>query len=518
MRPIDYFLRSASLSTNDVFLKDYKTEYSYKSAEVKIRLIAQALQARGLKQDDSVAVYSPNNADAVICIFSAILAGASWVPVNIRNSVKSNIDYMKYVSTKWLFFDSSLETEIDSYMDKLTFLNQSICIDKNIEKHSSVEDFIRTSADYHINDSLDPFGSPDSIFSRWPTGGTTGPSKGVEMKNSNIVTMFELGIKHYIGTREKDIVHLAVAPITHAAGLLIGIFSACKGLNIIHENFNAEQVLLEIERSKVTHIFLPPTAFYDLIDHAQRFKFDTSSLRQILIAAAPVATAKLKQGVDLFGPVVAQCYGQAEAPMLISMLSAKDIADSIRGDNSNRLASCGQVTSCTDVAILDDAGQPQPNYEKGEICVRGPLVTAGYYNKPEETEEVRTFGWHHTGDIGYLDDENYLYIVDRKKDMIITGGFNVFATEVEGPILELHEVLECAVVGLPDQKWGEAVTAVVRLKKDSKINDKEILQAIKPKLGSYKTPKYIFFWSSIPKTAVGKVDKKLIRQKLSKEL
>ena len=249
MRPIDYFLRSASLSTNDVFLKDYKTEYSYKSAEIKIRLIAQALQARGLKQDDSVAVYSPNNADAVICIFGAILAGASWVPVNIRNSVKSNIDYMKYVSTKWLFFDSSLETEIDSYEDKLTFLNQSICIDKNIEKHSSVEDFIRTSADYHINDPTDPFSSPDSVFSRWPTGGTTGPSKGVEMKNSNIVTMFELGIKHYIGTRERDIVHLAVAPITHAAGLLIGIFSACKGLNIIHENFNAIQVLQEIEKA-----------------------------------------------------------------------------------------------------------------------------------------------------------------------------------------------------------------------------------------------------------------------------
>ena len=150
--------------------------------------------------------------------------------------------------------------------------------------------------------------------------------------------------------------------------------------------------------------------------------------------------------------------------------------------------------------------------------MRGPLVTPGYYNKPEETEEARTFGWHHTGDIGYLDDENYLYIVDRKKDMIITGGFNVFATEVEGPILELNEVLECAVVGLPDEKWGEAVTAVVRLKKGSKINGNEILQAIKPKLGSYKTPKYIFFWSSIPKTAVGKVDKKLIRQKLAEEL
>ena len=516
MRPIDYFLRSAALSPDKIFLRDNFTEYSYKSAEVKIRQIAQALQAKGLKQNDSVAVYSPNKAEAVICIFGSILAGASWVPVNIRNSVGSNIDYMEYVYTKWLFFDSSLELEIRNHLDKLSFLNQLICVDKTLEDYSSIEEFTCDSVDYHINDLIDPFSLPDSIFSRWPTGGTTGPSKGVEMKNSNIVTMFELGIKHYIGMEETDVVHLAVAPITHAAGLLIGIFSACKGSNIIHENFDARQVLLEIERSKVTHIFLPPTAFYDLIDHAQRFKFDTSSLRQILIAAAPVATAKLKQGVEIFGPVVAQCYGQAEAPMLISMLSAKDIADSARGINSNRLASCGQVTSCTEVAILDDSGKSQPNYEKGEICVRGPLVTSGYFNKPNETKEVRSFGWHHTGDIGYLDDENYLYIVDRKKDMIITGGFNVFATEVEGPILELPEVLECAVIGLPDDKWGEAVTAVVRLKESSKINENEILRAVKPKLGSYKAPKNIFIWSSIPKTAVGKVDKKLIRQRLTR--
>ena len=139
--------------------------------------------------------------------------------------------------------------------------------------------------------------------------------------------------------------------------------------------------------------------------------------------------------------------------------------------------------------------------------MRGPLVTPGYYNKPEETEEARTFGWHHTGDIGYLDDENYLYIVDRKKDMIITGGFNVFATEVEGPILELNEVLECAVVGLPDEKWGEAVTAVVRLKKGSKINGNEILQAIKPKLGSYKTQNIFSFGLPFLKLQLGRLIK-----------
>ncbi len=516
MRPIDYFLRSASQSPEKIFLRDINTVYSYKSAETKIRQIAAAIQVQGLKKNDSVAVYSPNTADAVICIFGAMMAGASWVPVNIRNSIKTNIDYMEYVHTKWLFFDSFLELELTEKKHNLKSLRKAICIDKKLDEYLSVNEFCAQSDETLLSDLSDPFGAPDLIFSRWPTGGTTGPSKGVEMTNSNILTMFELGIKHYVGTNNENIVHLAVAPITHAAGLLIGIFSSSNGTTIIHENFNAEQVLIEIEKSKVTHIFLPPTAFYELIEKAQANNFDTSSLRQILIAAAPVATAKLKEGVKIFGAVISQCYGQAEAPMLIAMLTSYDISQAVKGIKAKRLSSCGKITSCTDVAILDELGRQQPIYEKGEICVRGPLVTPGYYKKPDETKEARTYGWHHTGDIGYLDEDNYLYIIDRKKDMIITGGFNVFATEVEGPILEIKGVLECAVVGLPDEKWGEAVTAVVRLTNEYILTTEDILREVRPKLGSYKTPKNIFIRTSIPKTAVGKTDKKLIRLELSK--
>ena len=515
MRPIDYFLRSASLSPEAIFLKDQFSEYTYRSAENMMRDISRAMIKIGLQPNDSVAVYSPNTADAVICIFGALMAGASWVPINIRNGVDTNIEYMEYVSTKWLFFHSGLEIELKTRQQKINYLNKAICIDKTLDEYISLKEFCEEIDESDIPDFSDPFGAPDAVFSRWPTGGTTGPSKGVEMKNSNIVTMFELGLKHYVGEDDKNIVHLAVAPITHAAGLLVGIFSACNGLNIVHENFNAKQVLFEIQRSKVTHIFLPPTAFYDLISAAKDNNFDTSSLRQILIAAAPVATAKLKQGVEVFGPVISQCYGQAEAPMLISMLPSNDIAQAIKGEKPNRLSSCGKVTSCTEVAILDDSGSRKSIYEKGEICVRGPLVTPGYFKKAEATNEVRTFGWHHTGDIGYLDEDNYLYIIDRKKDMIITGGFNVFATEIEEPILEIAGVLECAVVGLPDEKWGESVTAVVRLEENSTLLEEDILSVIKPKLGGYKTPKKIIIWPSIPKTAVGKIDKKLIRHQLT---
>ena len=150
--------------------------------------------------------------------------------------------------------------------------------------------------------------------------------------------------------------------------------------------------------------------------------------------------------------------------------------------------------------------------ERGEICCRGPLVTPGYFEKPEATEQARKFGWHHTGDVGYLDDDGYLYIVDRKKDMIITGGFNVFATEVEQPILAMAEVLECAVIGVPDDKWGEMITAVVVLKDGEALNAETVIDRCRPKLGGVKTPKAVEFWDAIPKTAVGKTDKKAIRK------
>ena len=199
--------------------------------------------------------------------------------------------------------------------------------------------------------------------------------------------------------------------------------------------------------------------------------------------------------------------------MLMSMLSPEVVAAAARGEHPERLNSCGKVTSNTLVAILDDDGRAMPLGERGEICCRGPLVTPGYFEKPEATAEARKFGWHHTGDVGYLDADGYLYIVDRKKDMIITGGFNVFATEVEAPILAMAEVLECAVIGVPDEKWGESIKAIVVLKAGESLSIDQIMARCRNKLGAMKAPKSVELWDAIPKTAVGKTDKKAIRAK-----
>ncbi len=511
MRPIDYFLRGARRHPDRAFLIGEDTTYTFAQASVLIDAVARGLYAAGFTLGDSIAVYSPNHPTAVIGVFAAMAAGGAWVPVNVRNAAASNGEYMAYTRTRWLFFHSSVAAEARAAMAVLPELKGSICLDRDDCGSPALASFCAAGAATPVPDWSDAFGSPGLAFSRWPTGGTTGPSKGVEMTNQNIVTMFELGLKHYVGPHTGDIVHLAVAPITHAAGVIIGIFGTEGGTTVVHAGFDAGAVLEAIAKHRVTHIFLPPTAYYALLEHPAASRTDTSSLRQLLIAAAPVSPDKFRRGVEIFGPVVCQCYGQAEVPMLVSMLAPAVVAAAARGEHPERLKSCGQITSCTEVTILDDDGRALARGERGEICCRGPLVTPGYYDRPEATAEARKYGWHHTGDIGYLDQDDYLYIVDRKKDMIITGGFNVFATEVEAPILAMPEVLECAVIGVPDDHWGESIKAIVVLKPGCVLSAETIVSRCKDKLGGVKTPKSVELWPAIPKTAVGKTDKKALR-------
>jgi fatty-acyl-CoA synthase len=456
-------------------------------------------------------VFSPNEPAAVVCILAVYRAGGAWVPVNVRNAPGSNAEYMAYVNTRWLFFHSSVIDAVEAIIPHLPDLKGAVCIDSGDTGHPALSEFCQPSDVTSVPDWSDPFSAPDTIFARWPTGGTTGPSKGVEISNRSICTMIELGLRHYIGEQTEGVVHLAVAPITHAAGVIISIYAGVGGKTVVLPQFDAIEVLRAIEKHRVTHIFLPPTAYYALLDEAEKSDYDTSSLRQLLIAAAPISPDKFRQGVEQFGPVLCQCFGQAEAPMLVSWLSPSVLAAAVAGNHPERIASCGQVTSPTQVAILDETGAEVPRGERGEICIRGPLVTPGYYKKPEDTAQARKFGWHHTGDVGTLDEYGFLYIVDRLKDMIITGGFNVFSAEVETPILALPEVLECAVIGIPDEKWGESIMAIVVLREGYSLTGQEIISRIREKLGGIKTPKSVEINDVIPKTNVGKTDKKALR-------
>ena len=236
-------------------------------------------------------------------------------------------------------------------------------------------------------------------------------------------------------------------------------------------------------------------------------KFDYSSLRVFLLAGSPVSPDKLKQGVEVFGPCLCQSYGQTEAPMLLTFLDARTVAAAAAGDHPGTIAQlwtgrrqrCGSPSWMMRAAFFRRA-------KPGEIVARGTLVSGGYYNLPEATAEIRQYGWHHTGDVGYIDEDGYVYIVDRKKDMIISGGFNVYCTEVEAGIMALPQVQECAVIGVPDEKWGEAVKAIVVLKNGVKpLTESEIIAALQGKTGRVKSPKSVEFVSRNSEDSSGEI-------------
>lgn len=198
--------------------------------------------------------------------------------------------------------------------------------------------------------------------------------------------------------------------------------------------------------------------------------------------------------------------------MLLTWLDARTVAAAAAGDHPERLGSCGKASSAVRLAVMDEEGRILPPHERGEIVARGALVTPGYYNMPEATAEIRAHGWHHTGDLGFVDEEGYFYIVDRKKDLIITGGFNVYCAEVEADVMALPQVLECAVIGVPDETWGEAVKAIIVLREGESLTEQAVIDHCKAKLGGVKSPKSVEFRKEILKTPAGKTDRKALRQ------
>ena len=511
MRAIDYFDKGAEAHPQRVAILDGETRISYQDARESTFRIARAMRASGLQGEEAAGIYSHNHASVLLCMWGIMRAGAVWVPINYRNAIDANVAYMNYVEMAWLFYHSNFHDSVVEIRSRVPSLRHCICLDRDDGDHPSLETFLNVARDTEDKDWGDPNGNIDRLVGLVPTGGTTGPAKGVRVTSLAWGTMAEMATHYWNGDCPEPVC-LNTAPLSHAAGVVAFTTAALGATNVIMPKFEALEVLRNIPRFKVTHLFLPPTAFYNLLSHPDVGKFDYSSLRVFLLAGSPVSPDKLKRGVEVFGPCLCQSYGQTEAPMLLTFLDQKTLAAAAAGDHPQRLASCGKPTSAVRLGIMDENGKILSARERGEIVARGSLVAGGYYKLPEATAEVRRYGWHHTGDIGSIDEDGYVYIVDRKKDMIITGGFNVFSVEVEAAIMALPQVHECAVIGVPHDVWGEAVKAFVVLKSGEFVTQEEVLQHCKSRLGGMKSPKSVEFRSEIPKTFAGKLDRKTLRE------
>jgi acyl-CoA synthetase (AMP-forming)/AMP-acid ligase II len=347
------------------------------------------------------------------------------------------------------------------------------------------------------------------VVTLFSSGGTTGAPKAVMMTNRCWETM-ALGCQ--ILLRADDPVHLVAAPMTHAAGGSALAYAAMGMSNVMLPGFDPVMVMEAIERHRVTHLFLPPTAIYRLLAHPEVRRHDYSSLRYFQCSSAPMATARLKEAVEVFGPVMINGFGQTETGLNGTVFPPAEIADAVARGDDRRLASVGRAGPTFRVEIMDDDGNILPPDTPGEIVMQSYQLFAGYYRNEAETLAARAHGWHHTGDIGIKDADGYLYVVDRKKDMIISGGFNVYPAEVERVVADHPAVQDCAVVGAPHEEWGEVVTAVVELKAGRSASADELIAFCRERLSGVKTPKAVQFITELPRSPVGKVLRRKVRE------
>jgi acyl-CoA synthetase (AMP-forming)/AMP-acid ligase II len=508
VRLTDFLDKGASLGPAAPCLTMAGQTRSYADVQRLSFAIARALARSGVRPGDKVAILSGNDPVAFCCVFGIARAGAVWCPVNPRNEAAENRELLDLFDCSCLIFQSAFTQLVGQIVPDLPKVTTLVCLDQAVPGAVTFASWLDGLPD-EPGQAAAPAGDVAMIAG---TGGTTGKPKGVLLTGHNIETMTALTLMSYPFSGRPT--YLALAPLTHAAGVLCFPIMTLGGEIVIMPAPDLAEFLALVGRHRVTHAFLPPTLIYMLLDHPRLPAADLTSLQCLWYGAAPMSAARLEQAIEAIGPVMGQLFGQTEAPMMISTMAP---ADHLHADGSlarERFASAGRPTPLVTVAIMNEQGMLLPAGERGEIVVRGPLVMAGYYKDTEATAEASRHGWHHTGDIGYLDSGNYLYIVDRAKDMIITGGFNVYSAEVEQALLAHPGVLDCAVIGLPDDKWGERVTAVIQPYPGQDPADEDIRTFVKARLGSVKAPKQVEVWPDLPRSKVGKVLKNEVKSRL----
>jgi fatty-acyl-CoA synthase len=515
MRLTDYLDKGASLSASAPCLTMNGRTRSYAEVQRLSWMIGSALARSGITPGDRVAVLSGNDPMAFACAFGVARAGAVWCPVNPGNEAVENSQLIRMLECSCLIFSGEFGSLAAQVAADVPGLRVLVCLDGGAPEAVPGAIGLRQwldRADY-LDASLPAAStSGDEVVMIAATGGTTGRPRGAMLTARNLETMTALTLVSYPFSGSP--VYLALASLSHAAGVLCLPVMTLGGEIVIMPKPDLAEFLELIGQYQATHAFLPPALIYRLLDHPDLAGADLSSLQCLWYGAGPMSSARLAQAVRTVGPVFGQLFGQAEAPLVICSMAP---AEYQRPDGSlalERFSSAGRPTPLTTVAIVNEDGLALPVGRRGEIVVRGPLVMAGYYADEKATAEAGRGGWHHTGDVGYFDAENYLYIVDRTRDVIITDGFSVYSAEVEHALLEHPAIQDCCVVGLPDPERGEQVTAVVQLRRGAHLTAAEVRAFATGRLDSVKAPVQAEFWVELPRSSLGKVLKTEVRAHL----
>lgn len=477
---------------------------SYREVRDHTSQLQQALESLGLGRGGRVAVLSANRPEVLSNIAAMQLAGCVGTPLHPLGSLDDHQHVLQAADIDALVFDPTVfGAHVAALSERLPGLQLLAFGPTGVG-----QDYLDLAAGFEPQPLVAPDISPDEVSSVNFTGGTTGAPKGV--MSTHRVTAYMTQIQLAEWEFPKRLRMLIATPLSHAAAAFLIPVLQKGGAFYVMQGFSPDAFFDLVEQHRITATMLVPVMLYFLLDSPRAATADMSSMETVFYGASPMNPARLADAIRLWGPVFYQFYGQSECPMVIANMRKSD-HDPARPE---RLAACGRPSPWVHVALMDADMNPVPRGEAGEVCVRGPLVMKGYRDMPEQTAEAFAGGWLHTGDIGRLDEDGFLYLVDRTSDMIVSGGFNVYPREVED-VLATHEaVAQVAVVGAPDDTWGEAVTAVVVLKSGFEATEAlaDALKAlVKAARGSVQAPKQVDFVPGIPLTAVGKPDKKALR-------
>jgi len=490
MLPIEHFFEAASRWPERIAVKDGDREITYGDLARQTTALASAFQSLDPKPQSRVGICAYNTVEHLLAWMATFAAGKTWIPLNPRNGTDELNRIIAETRPSIIVMDGDCLEKADP-QGTLKVIGKT---GENTGDEKNLADLC------HEFDGVQPTRhdlKPDDVQAIKFTGGSSGQPKGC----IQTYRVWETCITSMLAAFEFDGEdrHLIAAPMTHGANTLIMPTFAVGGMQVFMGPAKPASILDAFERDRITTVFVPPTVIYMMLAEPDLQARDFSALRHLIVGGAAIRSDEVPRAMKVFNNALETCFGQTEAPQIAICMRADDWQD------PSLHASTGRATARTRVEVMDPDGRMLPRGESGEIVLKGDLVMKGYLNMPEKTDETIIEGWLHTGDIGVIDDRGFVFIKDRIRDVIITGGFNVYPSDVEAVLGRHPAVKECVVFGIPDMKWGEAVTAAVELHVDAAATGEDIGAYVKDRMDSVKAPKAVHIVDALPRSPVGKV-------------
>ena len=504
-----HLTRAAKWFSERTAIVHKNVQLTYREFNERVNRLANGLTSLGLKKGDRVALFSPNRHQLLEAFYACHKAGLVTVPLNARVSIEEAVQMLNNSDSSAIILGEELVEQLEAVRTRISSLHHFVCTSKT---PSSMTDYETLLANGSPNEPVADVGLDDLVSIEY-TSGTTGSLKAAMLTHRNFLSMSrkEMMIPGLDLNRNSVMCH--VAPVTHGTIAMVLPTIWHGGCNLILPGFDVKLLLETIEKKRVSHVMLVPTMINFVLAYPDLKKYDLSSIRTLLYAASPMPAERVKDAVKVFGPVLIQNYGCHESSALITYLPKEDHMYEGDPKRTKRIGSAGIPTMESDVRVVNEKGEDVKPGEVGEIIERGEDTMIGYWRDPELTAETIIDGWLHTRDLATVDDDGYIYIVDRKSDMIISGGFNIYPFEVEEVLYRHPAVFEAAVISVPDDQWGESVKAVVVLREAATASEEDLIEHCKRHLAGYKKPKSVDFVTELPKNSHGKVLRRVLRQK-----